>query len=149
MLVAREEKAWILEKALAKVSADLDAEWAKAEATWKEYLDKMEAHTWPWQKCWGEKKVKLDRRERDLSLHKAALVEVRSRRFNPWDNHEELMDFAELRRILQDAEVDHVTEVGRLAVLVRDISRFWWTLACLPSRGSPKIHTPLATSWKW
>jgi hypothetical protein len=33
MLVAREEKAWILEKALAKVSADLDAEWAKAEAT--------------------------------------------------------------------------------------------------------------------
>jgi hypothetical protein len=45
MLVAREEKAWILEKALAKVSADLDAEWAKAEATWKEYLDKMEAHT--------------------------------------------------------------------------------------------------------
>jgi hypothetical protein len=34
------------------------------------------------------------------------------------------MDFAELRRILQDAEVDHVTEVGRLAILVRDISRF-------------------------
>jgi hypothetical protein len=45
VLAAREEKARISEKTLTKVSADLDAERAKAEATRKEYLDKMEAHT--------------------------------------------------------------------------------------------------------
>jgi hypothetical protein len=41
----REEKAKISKKALVKVSTDLDAEWAKADATQKEYLDKMKAHT--------------------------------------------------------------------------------------------------------
>jgi hypothetical protein len=45
VLATWEEKARISEKALAKVSADLDVEWANAEATQKEYLDKMEAHT--------------------------------------------------------------------------------------------------------
>jgi TnpA family transposase len=35
----------VSENALAKVSADLNAEWAKKEATQKEYLDKMVAHT--------------------------------------------------------------------------------------------------------
>jgi hypothetical protein len=35
----------ILEKVIAKVSDDLDTEWAKAEATRKEYLDKIKAHT--------------------------------------------------------------------------------------------------------
>jgi hypothetical protein len=44
-LAMREEKVRILEKALAKVSADLNAKWAKAEATQKEYLSKMEADT--------------------------------------------------------------------------------------------------------
>jgi hypothetical protein len=44
-LAAREDKAWILEKALAKVSADLDTKQTKADATQKEYLDKMAAHT--------------------------------------------------------------------------------------------------------
>jgi hypothetical protein len=37
----QEEKAKFFEKALVKVIADLDAEWAKAEATRKEYLNKM------------------------------------------------------------------------------------------------------------
>jgi hypothetical protein len=69
-LAAREGKARISEKALAKVSADLNTERAKAEATQKEYLDKMEAHTAHTKhslnldKMLGEKKVKLDRRER-------------------------------------------------------------------------------------
>jgi hypothetical protein len=45
VLAAWEEKARISEKTLTKVGADLDAERAKAEATRKEYLDKMEAHT--------------------------------------------------------------------------------------------------------
>jgi hypothetical protein len=55
---------------------------AKAEATQKEYLDKMEAHTTHTKhslgldKMLGEKKVQLDRRERDLDLCEAAQVEA-------------------------------------------------------------------------
>jgi hypothetical protein len=79
-----EEKTRISEKALAKVSVDLNAEWAKAEATRKEYLDKMEVHTTRAKhslnldKMLGEKKVELDGCERDISLHEAALVEAQS-----------------------------------------------------------------------
>jgi hypothetical protein len=40
-LTAWEEQAWIFKKTLAKVSADLDAEQPKADATRKEYLDKI------------------------------------------------------------------------------------------------------------
>jgi hypothetical protein len=71
----------------------------------------------------GEKKVELDEREQDLSLCEATLVEARSRGLNPWDNHEELMEFIELRRLLEDVEMDLVTEARRLAILVRDISK--------------------------
>jgi hypothetical protein len=105
-LAVREEKARISEKALTKVSADLDAKRDMAEATWKEYLDKMEAHTTHAKhslgldKMLGEKMVKLDGRERDLSLREAALVEARSLGLNPRDNHEEGMGFFELRRLL-------------------------------------------------
>jgi hypothetical protein len=59
----------ISEKALAKVSVDLNAEWAKAEATRKEYFDTMEAHTTcakhslGLERMLGEKKVELDGRE--------------------------------------------------------------------------------------
>jgi UDP-N-acetylmuramoylalanine-D-glutamate ligase len=117
VLAVWEEKARILEKALTKVSADLTKQ-AKAEATQKEYLDKMEAHTTRpkhslgLDKMLGEKKVKLDGREQNLSLREAALVEARSQGLNPRDNHEELMEFVELRRLLQDFEVDRVAEVG-------------------------------------
>jgi hypothetical protein len=41
----REERVKISMKALAEVSAQPDAVCAKAEATQKEYLDKMEVHT--------------------------------------------------------------------------------------------------------
>jgi hypothetical protein len=77
----REEKARISEKTLAKVSADLNAERAKAEVTQKEYLDKMEAHTThakhslSLDKMLGEKKVEFNGIERDLNLREAALVE--------------------------------------------------------------------------
>jgi hypothetical protein len=83
-LAAWEERARISEKALAQVSVDLDAERAKAEATRKEYLDKMEVHTahtkhsLDLDKMLGEKKVKLDRREQDLSLCAVVLVEAQS-----------------------------------------------------------------------
>jgi hypothetical protein len=44
-LVTRVEKARIFEMALVKVSANLDAKQEITEATRKDYLDKMEAHT--------------------------------------------------------------------------------------------------------
>jgi hypothetical protein len=122
-LVAREEKA------LVYVSSDLDAEWAKAEATQKEYLDKMEAHTsrtknsLDLDKMLGEKKVQLDEREQDLDLHEVALVEAQSWGLNPQDNCEELMEIVELRRPLKEAEVECVIEAGRLVILVRDVSK--------------------------
>jgi hypothetical protein len=104
---------------LVKVNANLDDELAKAEATQKEYLNKMEAHTahakhsLDLDKMMGEKKVKLDERERgDLGLREATLVEAQSLGLNPQDNHEELMEFVELWKLLKGAEVDHVTEAG-------------------------------------
>jgi hypothetical protein len=81
-LAEREEKAGISEKALAKVSADLDEEWNNAEATQKEYLDKIQAHTphakhsLSLDKLLGEKKVELNEKERDLELREVALVEA-------------------------------------------------------------------------
>jgi hypothetical protein len=33
------------------------------------------------------------------------------------------MEFVELQRVLQDTVVDHVVEAGRLATLVRDVSK--------------------------
>jgi hypothetical protein len=62
-LAVWEEKARNFEMALVKVSADLDVEWAKTEATRKEYLNKMEAyttrakHTLGLDKMLGENKV--------------------------------------------------------------------------------------------
>jgi beta-glucosidase/6-phospho-beta-glucosidase/beta-galactosidase len=80
----QEEKAGIMEKALAKVSADLNGERTKAEATQKEYNDKMEDHTarakhsLNLDKVLEEKKVELDWRERDLELHEATLAEAQT-----------------------------------------------------------------------
>jgi hypothetical protein len=101
-LAAWQEKARIFKKPLVKVSADLDAEWVKTEATRKEYIDKMEPHiahakhSLGLDKLLGVKKVHLDERERDLDLCEAPLVEAQSRGLNPWDNHAELMEFIEL-----------------------------------------------------
>jgi hypothetical protein len=80
VLAAWEEKVGNLEKALTKGSADLDAIWTKAEATQKEYLNKMVTHTTrtkhslSFDKILGEKKVELHGRERDLELREAALT---------------------------------------------------------------------------
>jgi hypothetical protein len=74
----------ISEKALTKVSANLDAERAKAEATQKEYLDKMVAHAshanhfLGLDKMLWEKKVELDGKERDLNMREAVLVEAQT-----------------------------------------------------------------------
>jgi hypothetical protein len=118
MLDGREEKASISEKALTKASAELNVERANDEATRKEYLDKMDTHTacakhsLGLDKMLGEKKAELNGREQDLSLCEEVLVEAWSQGLNPWDNLEELMEFIELQRLLQDAEVDCVVKAG-------------------------------------
>jgi hypothetical protein len=143
-LATREEKGRVSKNALAKVSADLDTKWAKAEAARKEYLDKMAPHTTlakhslSLDKMLGEKNVKLDGRERDMNLHEVALVEVHTWGLNPWDNHDELMEFIEHRRLLQDAEADRINEVGRLSTLVRDLSKDLEDLGISPISGIPR-----------
>jgi hypothetical protein len=93
-LATRDEKSRVLENALAKVSADLDVEPAKAESTQNEYLNKMAAHTahakhsLGLDKMLGEKKVELDGRERDLNLREAALAKTQTPGLSPWDNRE-------------------------------------------------------------
>jgi hypothetical protein len=79
----------------------------------------------------------LDGRERDLSLRKVALAEAQTHGLNPRDNCEELFEFNELRRLLQDAKVDHITGVGRLAILVRDVSKVLVDLGMPPILGLP------------
>jgi hypothetical protein len=153
-LSAREEKARILEKVLTMVSPDLNTEWAKADTTGKEYRDKIEAHTahakhsLSLDKMLGDKKVLLDGRERNLSLHEVARVEKQTLGLNPRDNREELMEFVKLWRIHQDTEVDRVTEAGWLAILRGVCPRFWRILACLPSWGSHEIRSQPTTSWR-
>jgi hypothetical protein len=119
----------ISKKAQVKVSADLDAERAKAESTRKEYINKIEVHTARTKhslgldKMLGDKKVQLNGREWYLDLHEAELVEAQSWSLNPWDNREELMEFIKLHRCLKEAEVERVAEAGWLAILVRGASK--------------------------
>jgi hypothetical protein len=47
-----------------------------------------------------------------LDLCEATLVEAQSRGLNPWDNHEELMEFIELQRLLKEADVERIIEAG-------------------------------------
>jgi hypothetical protein len=97
-------------------------------STRKEYLNKM----------WGEKKVHLNRRERDLDLREVALVEAQSRGLNPRDNYEELMELVQLLRCHKESEVECVIEVGWLAILVRDISKVPVDLGTPPTLGIPQ-----------
>jgi hypothetical protein len=53
----------------------------------------------------------------------------------PQDNHEELMEIVELQNLLKDAEVERVTEVGWLAILVRDVSNVLVDLSMPPISG--------------
>jgi recombinational DNA repair ATPase RecF len=93
------EKAGISEKALAKVSADLNAERAKAEATQKEYPEKVAAHTTrakhslDLNKMSREKNAELDGKELNLE-------EAYTQALNPRDSHDELMELVELWRLL-------------------------------------------------
>jgi hypothetical protein len=85
----------------------------------------------------GEKRAKLDEWARDLELRMTVLAEVQARGINPRDNRDELMEFIELRRPLQDVEVDHVTEAGWLATLVREVSLVLENLGMPPIPGIP------------
>jgi predicted ribosome quality control (RQC) complex YloA/Tae2 family protein len=105
-LVVREEKVKISEKSLTQVSATLDTEWAQAEATQQEYLDKIQARTdhgnqvLHLDRMLGKRKEELDRKEKDLELRIVALVEAQARGLNPRDNHDERMELIELSGIL-------------------------------------------------
>jgi hypothetical protein len=70
----------------------------------------------------GEKRAKLDEWEWDLELQTTVLAEAQARGINPRDNRDELMEFIELRQLLQDVEMDRVTEAGRLTALMREVS---------------------------
>jgi hypothetical protein len=127
------EKVRISGKALAQVSAAR-----------QEYLDKIEAHTdcgklvLNLDKMLEEKRVDLDEREQDLELCSTALAEAQARGLNPWDIHDELMEFVELRRLLQDIEVDRAIEASRLAALVRDVFQVLEILGMPSIPGKPR-----------
>jgi hypothetical protein len=127
-LSAREDKASISEQALVQVSAALDAEQTKADAAREVYLDKMEAHTTlgrlilDLDKILAEKKVELDRKEWDLELRVAALAKAHAWGLNCQDNHDKLMEFFELWRLLWDIKADRAIKASRLAALVGDVS---------------------------
>jgi hypothetical protein len=80
----------------------------------------------------GEKRARLDEQERDLELRTASLAEVQARGINPGDNCDELMEFIELWRFLQDVETDHITEAGRLATFMREVSQVLENLGLPP-----------------
>jgi hypothetical protein len=51
-----------------------------------------------------------------------------------------MMEFIELRRLLQDVEMDRITEAGQLATLVREVSQVLENLGVRPIPVSrPKI----------
>jgi hypothetical protein len=143
-----------MEKGLTKVSANIDMERTKSEATQKEYLNKMAAHTarakhsLGLDKMLGEKKVELDGRDRDLELCEVALKEAQTLELNPWDNRDELMEFVELRRLLQHAVADRVIKARWLATLVRDVSKVLADLGMPLSRRSPRTRAQPMTSWR-
>jgi hypothetical protein len=116
------------------VSASLVEVWTKVEAARQEYLNKMAVHTargrqvLDFDKMLGEKRARLDDREWDLELRTATLA----RGINPWDNRDELMEFVELWRLLQDIKTDRITEVSWLAALVREVSQVLENLGLPP-----------------
>jgi hypothetical protein len=89
-------------------------------------------------KMLGEKRARLDEQEWDLELRTAALAEAQAQWINPWDYRDELMEFVELQRLLQDVEVDHVTEAGWVAALVREVSQVLENVGMPPIPGIPR-----------
>jgi hypothetical protein len=49
------------------------------------------------------------------------------------------MEFVELRRLLKNVKVEHVTEVRRLAILVSDVSKFLVNLGMPQFPGIPHV----------
>jgi hypothetical protein len=66
------------------------------------------------------------------------LVEAQARGINPRDNHDELMEFIELRRLRQVIETDRITDASRLATLVREVSQVLESLGLPPIPGMPQ-----------
>jgi hypothetical protein len=99
-------------------------------------------HSLNLDKMLGEKKVELDGREHDLNLREAMLAEAQTRGLNPQDDHDELMEFVELRRHLRDVEADRAAKIGRLAILLSDVSKVLVDLGVPSILGIPRdLHT--------
>jgi hypothetical protein len=61
----------------------------------------------------------------------------------PQDIYEELMEFIKLQSLLEDTEVDHITEAGWLAILARDVAKVLVDLGKPPIPGIPRDpHMP-------
>jgi hypothetical protein len=73
-----------------------------------------------------------------LELRAATLAEALARGLNPQDNHDELMEFVELRWLLWDVEADHAIEASHLATLVGDVSYILENLGMPPISGIPR-----------
>jgi alpha-D-ribose 1-methylphosphonate 5-phosphate C-P lyase len=86
----------------------------------------------------GKRKEELDRKEKDLELRIAALVEAQARGLNPRDNHDKRMELIELSGILRDTEVDRIVEFGQLATQVRDVSKVLEDLGMSPIPRIPR-----------
>jgi hypothetical protein len=95
-------------------------------------------HSLGLDKMLGEKKVELNGREPNLNLREVALVEAQTRGLNPRDNHDELMEFIELRRLLQDVKADRIVEAMHLSTMVRDVSKVLKDHGRPPIPGSPQ-----------
>jgi hypothetical protein len=122
-LVVREGGIKVSERALGRVSLELNTERAKTEATWKGYLEKLRVHmarikqTHGLDKMLEEKKVLLEEKKRDLTIWEAMLAESQVHDIHPWENQDQLAELVELRGGLADVEVDHLTEAEELATL--------------------------------
>jgi hypothetical protein len=66
------------------------------------------------------------------------LAEAHAQGLNPLDNHDELMEHVELRRLLWDGEVDRVIEADRFTTLVRDVSKVLEDLCISSILGIPR-----------
>jgi hypothetical protein len=101
----------------------------------------MEAHTahtklsLDLDKMLVEKKIELDGRERDLGLREAVLIEAQSQGLNPWDDHEELMEFIKVWKLLHYAKVERIAKAGQLA---RDVLKVLVDLGMPPILGIPQ-----------
>jgi hypothetical protein len=120
------------------------SERAKTKATQQGYHKKHWAHT-AWMKhtlildkMLEEKKILLKKKNWDLKVWEAALVEAQACSIHPQENRDLLPKLVELRECLTRVEVDCVTKAEELAALVTGISMVLMELDWLPFGRFPR-----------